>query len=436
MADKHCKPLVYFIAQFFLSSYVFAQNSEDQSTSTNETNADLKKEVKTRSGYETDDIGYGGRSSVGKQLYLDDIFVPEHLRFPEFDKSLQPYYEWKRSVREKTDVQLGQDYTSLYQKASDSLTDEDSASAGVYRFYGRWLVAGKGTKDTGALVFKIENSHKYSTVAPEDSAPELGYLGSTGLLYSDLGWVLNDLNWQQRFNDGNAGFIIGRIDPNDYMDVVDYANPWTTFQNSNILENHSIAIPETSFGAGIGSRFNKHWYLKAAVTDANGKLDDPGVFEQGAEFFSFVDIGWTPSVTERDLKDIHVTFWHVDQRVNEGISEGEGVAIGASWGFDKEWIIFGRTGQSRGEASLMRRSTTAGVSHIWKAYFDVFGWAINYSEPVNQQLRNQTTMETFIKIQLAQNIAFTPSFQLLINPALNPQQDHIQIVGLRFRVTL
>ena len=436
MADKHCIALAYFIAQFFLSSYVFAQHSEDQSTSTNETIVDLQKEVKTRSGYEVDGIGYGRRSSVGTSLYLDDIFVPEHLRFPEFDKSLQPYYEWKRKIRKQHNFQLGQDYTSLYQKASDSLTDTDSASAGVYRFFGRWLATGKGTKNNGALVFKIENSHNYGAVSPDELNKELGYLGSSGLLYSDLGWVLNDFNWQQKFNDGKGGFVVGRIDPNDYMDVVDYANPWTTFQNMNILENHSIAIPDTSFGLGIAHTLNDQWYLKVAASDANGTLDDPGFFEQGAEFFSFAEIGWTPSIAVRDLKDIHVTLWHVDERVNENVPEGEGVAIGASWSFDKEWIIFSRTGQSRGEASLMRRSTTIGVGHIWKAYFDVFGWAVNYAEPTDQQLSDQTTMETFLKIQLAQNIAFTPSFQLLINPALNPQQDHIQIYGLRFRVTL
>ena len=436
MTDKHYIALVYFIGQFLLPSYVFAQHSEDQSNSTNETSVDLKKEVKTRSGYEVDDIGYGGRSSVSKQLYLDDVFVPEHLRFPEFDKSLQPYYEWKRKIRKQHNLQFGQDYTSLYQNASDSLTETDSASAGVYRFFGRWLATGKGTKNNGALVFKIENSHKYGAVSPEELSKELGYLGSSGLLYSDLGWVLNDFNWQQRFNDGKGGFVVGRIDPNDYMDVVDYANPWTTFQNMNILENHSIAIPDTSFGLGIAHTLNDQWYLKVAASDANGTLDDPGFFEQGAEFFSFAEIGWTPSIAVRDLKDIHVTFWHVDERVNENVPEGEGVAIGASWSFDKEWMIFGRTGQSRGEASLMRRSTTVGVSHIWKAYFDVFGWAVNYAEPTDQQLSEQTTMEMFLKIQLAQNIAFTPSFQLLINPALNPQQDHIQIYGLRFRVTL
>ena len=436
MEYKSCFFAGIFSFCLLLSANIFAQQGTE-SNSINNADTSLKTKVKARSGYEADDIGYGGRSSVGKQLYLDDIFVPDHLRFPEFDKSLQPYYEWKRSVRETSDVQLGQDYTSLYQKASDSLTDVDSASGGVYRFYGRWLAAGKGTKNMGALVFKVEHSHKYrADIAPEDFGQQLGYLGSTGLLYSDLKWVLNDFNWQQKINDGRGGFIVGRLDPNDYMDVVDYANPWTTFQNSNILENHSIAIPETSFGAGIGNWLNNHWYLRAAFTDANGKLDDPGIFEHGSEFFSFAEVGWAPDSTARELKGAHVTIWHVDQRVKENVPEGEGVAIGASWAFDKEWIIFGRTGQSTGDASLMRRSTTVGVSHIWKAYFDVFGWAVNYAEPVNQQLSDQTSMEMFLKIQLAQNIALTPSFQLLINPALNSQQDHIQIVGLRFRVTL
>jgi len=425
-----------YLLFIFLSSCAFAQQEDSQSVPVEKTDVDLRDQVKSRSGYEPDNIGYGSRSSVSKQLYLDNLFVPDALRFPEFDKSIQPYYEWKRNIREKHNLQFGQDYTALYQKASDSLTDTDSASAGVYRFYGRWLAVGKDNKDAGALVFKIENSHKYGAVSPNDFNKSLGYLGSTGTLYSDTGWVLNDFNWQQRFNNNKGGFVIGRADPNDYMDVVDYANPWTTFQNQNVLENRSIAIPDTGFTAGIGYAFDDQWYLKLAAHDANGSLDDPGFFEQGAEFFSFAEIGWTPAIDERDLKDIHVTLWHVDKRVSESVPEGEGIAIGASWSFDREWLIFGRTGQSRGKASNMKRSTTLGINHIWKAYLDVFGLAVNYSEPLDERLREQTTMETFLKIKLAQNIAITPSFQLLINPALNPQQDHIQIYGLRVRVTL
>ena len=419
-----------------LSSCVFAQQDNSQQVPVDESNDDLKKKVKSRSGYETDNIGYGGRSSVSKQLYLDNLFIPDALRFPDFDKSIQPYYEWKRNIREKHNLQFGQDYTALYQKASDSLTDTDSVLAGVYRFYGRWLAVGKDNKNAGALVFKIENSHKYGSTSPDDFNKSLGYIGSTGYLFSDLRWVLNDFNWQQRFNNDKGGFVIGRIDPTDYMDVVDYADSWTTFVNENILVNLSIAIPDTGFGAGIAYTFDDQWYVKIAASDANGSLEDPGFFEQGAEFFSFAEIGWTPAIDERNLKDIHVTFWHVDQRVAENVPEGDGIVLGGSWSFDQEWMVFGRTGQSRGKASLMKRSTTVGLSHLWKAYLDVFGLAVNYSEPFDDRLREQTTMEAFLKIKLAQNMAVTPSFQWLINPAINPQHDHIEIIGLRFRVTL
>lgn len=419
-----------------LSSCVFAQQDNSQQVPVDESNDDLKKQVKSRSGYETDNIGYGGRSSVSKQLYLDNLFIPDALRFPDFDKSIQPYYEWKRNIREKHNLQFGQDYTALYQKASDSLTDTDSVLAGVYRFYGRWLAVGKDNKNAGALVFKIENSHKYGSTSPDDFNKSLGYIGSTGYLFSDLRWVLNDFNWQQRFNNDKGAFVIGRIDPTDYMDVVDYADSWTTFVNENILVNLSIAIPDTGFGAGIAYTFDDQWYVKIAASDANGSLEDPGFFEQGAEFFSFAEIGWTPAIDERNLKDIHVTFWHVDQRVAENVPEGDGIVLGGSWSFDQEWMVFGRTGQSRGKASLMKRSTTLGLSHLWKAYLDVFGLAVNYSEPFDDRLREQTTMETFLKIKLAQNMAVTPSFQWLINPAINPQHDHIEIIGLRFRVTL
>ena len=131
---------------------------------------------------------------MSKQLYRNDLFIPDALRFPELDKSIQPYYEWKRTIREKHDLQFGQDYTALYQKASDSLTDTDSVIAGVYRFYGRWLAVGNENKNAGVLVFKIENSHKHGSTPPDDFNKSLGYIGSTGYLYSDLEWVLNDFN--------------------------------------------------------------------------------------------------------------------------------------------------------------------------------------------------------------------------------------------------
>ena len=78
----------------------------------------------------------------------------------------------------------------------------------------------------------MENRHRIGTdIAPADLGFEIGYNGIPGALFSNAGTILVDLNWQQFILDGQGGFIIGRYDPNDYMDVLGYANPWTAFSN-------------------------------------------------------------------------------------------------------------------------------------------------------------------------------------------------------------
>jgi porin len=322
------------------------------------------------------------------------------------------------------------------QGASHSLSDTDTASGGVYRLYGRWFNP-KKEGDSGSLIFKIEHSHSYlDQIPPEELAGQIGYLGSTGTQFSDQKLVLNDFNWLQDFNGGNGAFVLGRYDVKDYMDVVDYADPWTTFQNNNILENHSIALPDTSYGVGASHWVGGQWVVLASVTDANGSLDDLAAFRYGAEFFSFVELGWSPSTDTYDLKSIHLTLWHVDERTHDDKPEGKGAALGGSWTFDRRWLVFARTGLSTGGASNMRHSSTFGFNYLSREYFDGFGLAINYAEPSDESLRDQSTMEMFFRMQISQNIAVTPSFQLLLNPALNPQQDHIEVYGLRFRIAL
>ncbi len=66
---------------------------------------------------------------------------------------------------------------------------------------------------------------------------------------------------------------------------------------------------------------------------------------------------------------------------------------------------------------------------------DLIGLSANYGSPPDSSLRNQTTVETFWRIQFAQNLAITPSLQLLLNPALNPEDDQVWVYGLRIRLT-
>ena len=66
-------------------------------------------------------------------------------------------------------------------------------------------------------------------------------------------------------------------------------------------------------------------------------------------------------------------------------------------------------------------------------------------ENLQRLIEDDTAQATFIEVGLekflddpatAENLAVTPSFQLLIDPALNPDEDRIWIFGFRARITL
>ncbi len=67
---------------------------------------------------------------------------------------------------------------------------------------------------------------------------------------------------------------------------------------------------------------------------------------------------------------------------------------------------------------------------------DLLGLGFNWGDPSNDALRDQYTTELFYRFQFSQNLAFTPSAQLLIDPALNPDEDKIWVFGLRMRLAL
>ena len=51
-------------------------------------------------------------------------------------------------------------------------------------------------------------------------------------------------------------------------------------------------------------------------------------------------------------------------------------------------------------------------------------------------LDNQYTAEVFYRLQVAQNLAITLDIQLIIDPALNPDEDQIRLGSLRLRFSL
>ena len=388
-------------------------------------------------GYTDASPSFAGPTSPQGEITESDTALTPAFRFPKADAFLQPWQDWKTDANKEHGIQVSAHYSTLYQGLSDSLTGEDKASSGVARATLKWVLTGRETGKEGALNIMLDHRHGFRDVTPGDIASQAGYLGLTGVFYNDIGLALVNFNWTQALNDGKAGLVIGRYDPNDYQNVLGMVNPWTLFSNLSTNLDATVALPDSSWGIGGGTWLNDGWYVLGGVNDANGLVtDDLEFFDGGAELYKYFHVGWSPSQGERYFRNMHVLAWHVDEREDAGIGSAHGFSLAANWTFNDRWMPYARLGFSKGSAPIYNESVTLGVIHKFLYRSDVVGLSVNHGSPPDASLSDQTTVEAFWRFQFSQGLAITPSVQLLLDPALNPDEDTVWVWGLRFRLNL
>ena len=65
-------------------------------------------------------------------------------------------------------------------------------------------------------------------------------------------------------------------------------------------------------------------------------------------------------------------------------------------------------------------------------YYGTSSWDVS---ALMYLFNDQWTAELFYRLQVAENFQFTPSVQLVVDPALNPDARTIWVAGLRARLT-
>jgi porin len=382
---------------------------------------------RSRTGYATTRPPFGGRNSPAGELEEADWERDPAFRFPKIDAAFQPWNDWKTRQNKENGFQLSAHYSTMYQSLSDAVPGgHDTASGGVLRATMKWTPKRTDTLDAGSLNVMLDHRHAFREIAPADLPGQAGHIGVTGLFYSDIKFAVINLNWQQPINGGRTGLIVGRYDPNDYMNILGHVNPWTIFSNLVSNLDVSVALPDSSWSIGGGHWLNDQWYVLGGINDANGAgSDNLEFFDGGADFFKFAHVGWSPSKDERYFKNVHVMTWHVDQREKAGIPSANGVAVAANWTFNDRWMPFARLGFSSGAAPIYNESATLGLIRKFMFRSDLIGIAANWGSPPDDSLSDQTTIEAFWRFQFSQGFAITPSVQLLLNPALNPVNDSV-----------
>lgn len=377
----------------------------------------------------------GGPASAQAQLEQDRLRRLEDSRLPGLDRFLDPMEQARADFAARTGLNLSFDYQAFYQNSSDSLSGTDEAASVQARIIGNWELFNRGTENAGSLVFIVENRHRLGAdIAPGGLAAEIGYLGVTGTTFSDTDSTLSVAYWSQALSGINGGFVAGRIDPGDYSDILGYVNPRTTFSNFSILFSPVLPIPDPGFGIAGGGYITDQIYALGVVSDANGSLTDVDWFPGGSEFYTYGEIGWTPARDQRYLINVHLGVFHVDDRDDAGVPGGHGAILSGNVTIDESVMLFGRLGWSDGDAPIAKRAVTAGV--MWRPgfYDDLFGFGVTVADPTASNLKTQTTVEAFYRLDISDNLALTADVQYLNNPGFT--DDDPLILGLRLRFNL
>ena len=385
---------------------------------------------------------FGGPDAVDNVIEDDARSKPATIT----KRATQGWFDWKKKVQDEHGFSIGLDYTALNLASSEKgASGDDNAASGMIRVFGSWDLVGRGTKNTGALVYKLENRHSFTDVSPQAFGFDQGYVGLIEPPFSDQGTRWTNLYWRQRLNDGKATIAAGMLDVTDFVNVYALASPWTGFMNFAFSTGSAaVFIPnDAAFGIAGGAMLSENVFLIGslanAYTDSTKPFDTVGDFFSENEYFSSIELGWTRSQGRIYQDNMHVTLWHVDESIPAETPGGWGVAFNYSRSLDDDkWMPFVRGGFADEGDTLLQKSLSVGLGY--NALGNQLGVAANWGQPNEDSFRpdldDQYVLEAYYRWQLTEQFAITPDIQYLVDPALNPEHDSLWVFGLRGRLAL
>ena len=385
---------------------------------------------------------FGGPESVTELLKTADEPHAGARDWPLFDG----YFNWKKQIKDDYGVSFGLHFYGLYQKASDSLPDRDDDALGnIFRFLGNWTVWQEDNGNLGRIEWRVESRSNWGGFqAPGSLGGAVGVAAlAPGFAYSDnFDMDLAVINWTQGFADGKAGYAVGRLAFDVYLDAFPFQTFSRGFINRSFILNPTL--PTTGVGAlgGVVKGFvTDNIWLGAQIHDANaasGKFDFDTIGE--GEFLKAVEIGFTPSFGQRKTQLVQFTYWDKDERSVAGVSRDSGWAVSAAWKLNDTYFPFVRFGHSDGGGGVAAEDAFSAGVEISRPRGQVWtlgaGWAKPSEQTFGSGLDDETVIETSYKFPISKNLSLLPDVQVIFNPAENPGKSSIWVVGLRAILTL
>lgn len=359
--------------------------------------------------------------------------------------------DFKERVYEQYGLRLGTSYQTLYQKASDSLTGNDTAWGGWFLFQGAWTAINRDRDWQGKFVFALDGRHVInsgSNVAPGLFQLETGSLWPTDSAFYDWNVYPAIFFWEQWGRSRRFAFRVGQQGVLSALDSFRFDEFRSSFTSSIMAAPVSV-LPIGPPGLSLAAKWwpvdGSDLYVRGVVSDINspsGKVDWSGLFDYG-EVLAGTEVGYNWVRSRDDFDHAHLTLWYADEVSSAPFHTESG------WGFKvsghKQW------GQAVGFASyayntvegggfgltLARRAVNVGVALLRPGGIKgEVALGVSWADPLESTVREQSGLEAYWKILVLPNLWVTPGLQIIRHPSFNPEKDSIFISQIKLSLFL
>jgi len=358
----------------------------------------------------------------------------------------------KKWLDDSTGIQLGADITHLFQGLSEALPHEDDwGTATTANLAGSWELIARGKPTRGQLFFHGQARWEYGKPGPEELGP--ASLGSaigtanTFSAYQSKPVLLRNLYWQQGSEEAGWAYRIGKITPDATMSSSQHLNASTTFMPNTSIGSFTTAYADSGLGVGAAWFPTDRIRLLGLFSDANANRENFGDPGEG-DFFKAIEFGMKLAPRTDKAGYSKITFWHTD-----GTDDGEGANANTGdpgWGFflklEQELTADGRAigifryGRSFNDSAVYKQLATVHFLYSNPSFLqwirnDLVGVAFTWTEIPPGAARSEYNVEVFYRFPIFPSVDTTFSYQSVIRPALDRDNNHASVFSLRLRTT-
>ena len=392
-------------------------------------------------GPDLEDYGWTpGMAPTASEAELEDLSAARRGYFavPGASDGFDFMFDQADELYNSTGVRIGAAYTMLFQGLSGGPWDQ-YGGAGDFDLMSSWTAIGRGTENTGRLVFDIEHRHEIGSRTPNSLGGQIATLQPTANTFNDRGWAVRDVFYVQRLVEGQVRFMIGRADSTDYFGSTWMQSANNSFVNRMFAANPTIVAPGHGPATGLSYRPKdvRLLHQRGARPTPTGRRR-PAEFSSLEEttFFSWGEVGWTP--TFETLGQGRYTFsgWHMGERENDGIPADWGVSLVADQQINETVQVFARWGYADGAVANIKNYVQggAGFRGLMGEPNDMAGIAFSYAFPSDSASEQEKVLEGFYRWQLTRFSQFSVGAQAIFDPGNGPDHDVVGAFWARLRV--